>query len=158
MPYIIDGNNLIGSSPDLSLEEAGSRQQLIHIVRKFQQSRNSKVIIVFDGEPEGTSHRQELGPKYTVLYPRYGRSADDEIKRILNSYNDFRDVVLVTSDRELKSFARGLGARTVNSIEFYFTLKREYRVTGKKEETQKRIETSLSDQEVDQWLKIFSGD
>jgi len=158
MPYIIDGNNLIGSSPDLSLEEEGARQKVVHIVRKFQQNRNNKVIVVFDGEPDGTAHRQELGPKFLVLYPRYGRSADDEIKRILNSYNDFRDVVLITSDRELKAFARRLGARTVNSIEFYFKLKREYRETGKREETQKRIDTRLSDQEVDQWMKIFNGD
>lgn len=158
MPYIIDGNNLIGSSPDMSLEESGVRQKITHMVRKFQQNRNNKVIVVFDGEPEGTSHRQEMGPKFLVMYPRYGQSADDEIKHILDSYNDFRDVVLITSDRELKSYARKLGARTVNSIEFYFKLKREYRETGKREESQKRIDTRLSDQEVDQWMKIFNDE
>lgn len=158
MPYIIDGNNLIGSSPDISLEESGARQKVIHIVRKFQQNRNNKVIVVFDGKPDGENHHQELGPKFQIIFPRYGDSADDEIKRILGSYSDFRDVVLVTSDRELKVFARRLGARTVNSIEFYFRLKREYRETGKKEESRKRIETRLSDQEVDQWMKVFSDD
>ena len=158
MPYIIDGNNLIGSSPDISLEESGARQKVLHIVRKFQQNRNNKVIVVFDGKPDGATHHQELGPKFQIIYPQYGESADDEIKRILDSYSDFRDVVLVTSDRELKSFARRLGARTVNSIEFYFRLKREYRETDKKEESLKRIETRLSDQEVDQWMKVFTDD
>lgn len=158
MPYIIDGNNLIGSSPDMSLEESGVRQKTIQMVRRFQQNRNNKVIVVFDGEPDGTSHRQELGSKFLVVYPRYGQSADDEIKHILDSYNDFRDVVLITSDRELKSYARKLGARTVNSIEFYFKLKREYRETGKREESQKRIDTRLSEREVDQWMKIFNDE
>ena len=72
-----------------------------------------------------------------------------------NCMNYFKDVTLVTSDRELKNFAKKKGAKTVNSIEFYFELKRFNRFSGKKEESQKRINTALSDTEVDQWMKIF---
>jgi predicted RNA-binding protein with PIN domain len=155
MPYIIDGNNLIGSSPDISLEDTDARSKVINIVRKFQQNKNNNVILVFDGEPENGTHCQTITTKFTVVYPRYGNSADDEIMRTLNSYSYFKDVILVTSDRDLKLFARKKGAKTINSIEFHFELKRFNRIVGKKEDTQKRIETRLSKNEVDQWLEVF---
>ncbi len=39
MPYIIDGNNLIGSSPDISLEDNNSRTEIVAIVKKFQKKK-----------------------------------------------------------------------------------------------------------------------
>lgn len=155
MPYIIDGDNLIGSSPDINLDDPQARPKLVHIVKRFQENKNYNVIIVFDGGPESGVHREELTPKLSLRHPRDGDSADDEIKRILRGFNYFKDVVLITSDRELKSFAKNKGAKTINSIEFYFQLKRVSRISGKKEESRKRIDTELSDHEVDHWLKIF---
>ncbi len=155
MPYIIDGNNLIGCSPDISLEDSNSRSEIIGIVKKFQKKKNSKVIVVFDGEPDTFSNEENPTEKIVIRYPPIGDSADDEIKRILEGYTYFRDVVLVTSDRELKDVAKKKGARVVNSIEFYYELKRVYRATGRIELKQKRIDTELSEGEVDQWMKIF---
>ncbi len=155
MPYIIDGNNLIGCSPDISLEDSNSRSEIIGIVKKFQKKKKSKIIVVFDGEPDTFSNEENPTEKIVIKYPPIGDSADDEIKRILDGYTYFRDVVLVTSDRELKDVAKKKGARVVNSIEFYYELKRVYRATGRIELKQKRIDTELSDGEVDQWLKIF---
>jgi predicted RNA-binding protein with PIN domain len=155
MPCIIDGNNLIGSIPDITLDDPKARRKVIEIVRKYQENKKNAVIIVFDGEPDGNFHRQPLNEKFTVIYPRYGDSADDEIKRILNRYTYFKDVTLVTSDRELKTFAKKKGARTINSIEFHYELRRKYRAQGIKENNQKRIDARLSDNEIDQWMKIF---
>jgi predicted RNA-binding protein with PIN domain len=155
MPYIIDGDNLIGSSPDIALEDPEARSKLVHIIRTFQENRNNKVTVVFDGEPVHGVHREDFGSKFSVRYPVNGSSADDEIKEILGSFNHFKDVVLVTSDRELKTFARKKGARTINSIEFYFELKRISHISGKVEESRKRIDAQLSDREVDLWMKIF---
>lgn len=155
MPYIIDGNNLIGCSPDISLEDKNSRSEIIAIVKKYQKKKKSKVIVVFDGEPDTFSNEENPTEKIVVKYPPIGESADDEIKRILEGYTYFRDVVLVTSDRELKDVAKKKGAKVINSIEFYYELKRVYRATGRIEMKQKRIDNELSDGEVDQWMKIF---
>jgi predicted RNA-binding protein with PIN domain len=155
MPYIIDGNNLMGSSADISPDDPQARVKLVHFVRRFQENRKNNVIIVFDGVPENGLHREELSPKFSVRYPLSGSSADEEIKHILDGLNYFKDVVLVTSDRELKTYAREKGARTVNSVEFYYELKRVSRISGIKEESKKRIDAGLSDHEVDQWMKIF---
>jgi len=157
MPYIIDGNNLIGCSPDISLEDKEAREKLLYIVTKYQEKRNNSIIIVFDGEPENGLYREEVNQKFSVRYPRFGGSADEEIKELLGSYNDYRDVILVSSDRELKTMARKKGAKIVNSIEFYYKLKQAYRVDGWQEEKNKRIEAELSENEVDQWMKIFQN-
>ena len=51
MPYIIDGNNLIGSSRDISLDDKDAREKIVNLIRKFQESKNTKITVVFDGEP-----------------------------------------------------------------------------------------------------------
>jgi len=155
MPYIIDGDNLIGSAPDISLEDPQARSRLIHVVKKFHENKKSNVIIVFDGSPENGLHQEEICEKFCVRYSQNNSSADDEIKRILGGFSYFRDVIVVTSDKELKTFSKKKGAKTINSTEFYFELKRVFRLNGKMEETKKRINTKLSDMEVDQWMKIF---
>ncbi|MBE0665624.1 MAG: NYN domain-containing protein [Candidatus Aminicenantes bacterium] len=102
--------------------------------------------------------RNPINSKLTVVYPRYGLSADDEIKKILENYQHLKETVLVTTDRELKSFAKEKGAKTINSIEFYFTLKKAFVLHGKKEETLKRVNARVSQNEVEQWLKIFKSE
>lgn len=158
MPYIIDGNNLVGSSPDISLDDPEAKAKLLFIVKKFQENKKNNVIVVFDGEPEVyTLDGDTIRPnsKFNIVYPRGPGSADDEIKILLDGFNYFKDVTLVTSDKALKTYARKKGAKTVNSIEFYFELKRFSRVHGKHEERRQRIDAELSDIEVDQWMKIF---
>jgi predicted RNA-binding protein with PIN domain len=158
MPYIIDGNNLIGCAPDFSLGDPEARGKMVAIIRKFQESRNTKVTVVFDGEPQGSERHNPINSKLTVVYPRYGLSADDEIKGMLENGQHAKETVLVTTDRELKSFAKEKGVRTVNSIEFYFTLKKAFVSQGRKEETLKRVNTRVSKSEVEQWLKIFHNE
>ena len=158
MAYIVDGNNLIGCAPDFSLADPEARGKMVSIIRKFQESKNTKITVVFDGQPQGSELRNPINAKLTVVYPRYGQSADDEIKRILENYQHLKETILVTTDRELKSFAKEKGAKTINSIEFYFTLKKAFVSQGKKEETLKRVNTRVSQNEVEQWLKIFNSE
>ena len=155
MPIIIDGNNLIGASPDLNLADPDAREKLISIVRSYQERKRNKIILVFDGKPQHGLLTQQITEKLTVIYPRMDATADDEIKRVFDTYNDYRNVLLVSSDRELKKFAKKKGAKTINSIEFFYALKRSFHITGKKEESHKRINMELSDGEIDQWMKIF---
>jgi len=155
MPYIIDGNNLIGCAPDFSLGDPEARGKMVAIIRKFQESKNTKVTVFFDGEPQGSERLNPINSKLMVIYPRYGLSADDEIKKILENYRHVKETVLVTTDRELKNFAKDLGIRTVNSIEFYYMLKKVSVSHSRKEETLRRVNTRVSQNEVEQWLKIF---
>ena len=115
MPYIIDGNNLIGCAPDFSLSDPEARGKMVVIIKKFQESKNTKITVFFDGEPQGSELRNPINSKLTVVYPRYGLTADDEIKRILENYQHVKETVLVTADRELKTFAKEKGKITFTS-------------------------------------------
>ena len=52
MPYIIDGNNLIGCSADISLQDPEARKKLMTLLKSFQETRKTKVTVFFDGEPD----------------------------------------------------------------------------------------------------------
>jgi predicted RNA-binding protein with PIN domain len=157
MPYIIDGNNLVGSAPDIPSGDPEARTKILYLVEKFQEDKKNNIIVVFDGEPRTGVRREELSTRFSVLYPQYGNTADDEIREILDGFTNCKDVVVVSSDRALKALAREKGARTINSIEFYYELKRFSHIRGKKEASQKRIDAEISDREVDLWMKIFNG-
>ena len=144
MPYIIDGNNLIGTSPDIAIEDIDGREKITVLVEKFQNRKNNNVILVFDGEPKNAAYENTINGKFKVLYPRYGMSADDVIKNMLEEYTNFKDVILISSDRELKTFAKKKGAKTINSIEFYYELKRTYKIANKVEKNRKKIQKNNS--------------
>jgi len=155
MPYIIDGDNLIGSSPDFSKDDAEVHDKLIHLLKHFQETRKNNVIIVFEKEQSNCVYKDNIHPKFSVFYPKKDSSLLFEIKRILDTFHNFKNVTLVTSIRELKEYAKDKGAKTINTIEFYFELKRALRLDGQKEESQKRIKTELTEHEIDHWMKIF---
>ncbi len=156
MPYIIDGNNLIGSSPDIAIEDSDGREKIILLSEKFQNRKKNNVILVFDGEPKESAYENIVNNKFKILYPRFGMSADELIKNILKEYNDFKDVILISSDRELKTFAKKKGAKTINSIEFYYELKRTYKIANKVEKNTKKIDVEVSNNEIDHWMRVFS--
>jgi len=156
MPYIIDGNNLIGSSPDIKIEDIDGREKIIALAEKFQGRKKNNVLLVFDGEPKNAAYENAINNKFKVIYPRFGMSADEVIKNILDEYNNFKDVILISSDRDLKTFAKKKGAKTINSIEFYYELKRSYKIANKVEKNNKKIDIEVSTNEVDHWMKVFS--
>jgi len=83
MPYIIDGNNLIGSSPDIAIEDIDGREKITLLAEKFQNRKKNNVILVFDGEPKASAYENSVNNKFKILYPRFGMSADELIKKIL---------------------------------------------------------------------------
>ncbi|MGE5340193.1 MAG: NYN domain-containing protein [Candidatus Omnitrophota bacterium] len=155
MPYIIDGVNLIGSGPDFSSDDPNAQSRLLVVLRKYQENKKSSVIVLLKDIQDIQTEERDFSSKFCVQCPATGATVEDEIGRILERFHNFKDVVVVTSDRNLKTLAKKKGARVVNSTEFYFELKRISRISGMEEESQKRIEARVSDREVDQWMKIF---
>lgn len=157
MPCIIDGNNLIGSSPDLSHEDPDVRLQLLKAVIKYQKVKKNNIVLVFDGQPEDKILNHTEARKINVVFSGGSTTASVKIREILESYSNCKDAVVITSDRELKTFSRKNGAKSINSIEFYYKLKRFSRNSDKFDEKQKRIEVEVTENEVDDWMKIFEG-
>ncbi len=145
MPYLIDGNNLIGAYPFLEQGTLQSREFIIRRLLNFHRLTGKRIILVFDGAPHASSHRWEISPRnFTILFPSFGESADDVIKRNLRP-----GVVLVSSDRELVEEARKRKLRRIGVRDFARILEKFQR------QHREKPEWKPTPQEIEAWLKIF---
>lgn len=111
MPFLVDGDNLLGTwgRP----RTAAERRRLAFDLARFGARVGRRVVVVFDG-PEPAPG--QLGPD--VLFPGPGHSADDLILELLRREPDPRGFTVVTSDRSLGDRSRWLKARVERSDRF----------------------------------------
>jgi hypothetical protein len=121
MHILVDGYNLIRQSPEFrSFEQLGlesGRKHLISRLEQFRKMRGHKITIVFDGWENGslTQERTREGAT-TVIYSRKGERADEVIKRM--AAQGGRNMVVVTSDRDLAYSVTRSGATVISSSRF----------------------------------------
>lgn len=145
---ILDGHNLIGRAPGLSLnDEEGGREELLRRVGARKGSGRQSVLVVFDGNRPGAAQEGRFGG-LRVVYSPAGRSADDEILRRLAQGNP-RSSTVVTSDRALGVKARSLGAM-VETCETFLARLRSPSGGGASDR-----KPEAGPGEVDAWLDLF---
>jgi predicted RNA-binding protein with PIN domain len=143
--YLIDGNNLIGHSKDISYHDRQARQKLLDRVIPFLDQRNRQAVIVFDGgaEPLRKSRRIQLifsGPK---------SSADERIRRIVEASPSPRSLCVVTSDNAVYGYSRSCGARAMKCHEF----NRLLRGFSQSQENEENREVPVEN--LRQWMRYF---
>ncbi len=153
MPFLIDGHNLIGQMPDLSLSDPNDEDKLIARLRLFAERANKRVTVVFDPRPTDTTPRIGHGRirlgNLTALYALPGSKADDVIRNMVGEIKDKQGWVVVTSDAAVAGFIRATGIRVESASAFL-----------------KRLRTALSDRpsaekpqagarEIDNWADVF---
>ena len=118
---VIDGYNLIRQSEMLSAQEELSlqlgRDALLERLRQYKRVRSHRITVVFDAasKPNVAEERsQQKG--ISIIYSGQGESADTVIKRICRDEGD--QVLLVTTDRELASYAETRGSVAIDSEDF----------------------------------------
>jgi len=157
MPYLIDGNNLIGHIPHLTLNDPISKQRLVTQLLVFQRIKKIKIILVFDGPPDlhliGKEFRRK---KFSIVYPSHDENADTVIKTWIEKQTDLRRFYVVSSDSEIKAFARMNGAKVKGCDEFHKELKASLKEFRDAKATKKSNKT-LSPLEVNHWLEIFGS-
>ncbi|MGB8952140.1 MAG: NYN domain-containing protein [Candidatus Aminicenantales bacterium] len=155
MAYLIDGNNLLGFSFSTGFKDPQNKSALLRKIQIFQKIKKVRIILVFDGAAPPISI-QEKAPnkKFDVLYPPQGQSADSLIKEILSGQKDLKKFFVVSSDREIKHFARLRGAKAISCKDFNTELKKALKENREAREMKKNIPfpTSL---EVNLWLDVF---
>ena len=149
MPLLIDGHNLIGKMPDLSLEDLDDESDLTLRVRQYCRRNNRRATIVFDaGLVGGRSHNLSTA-KVEVLFASAGRSADGIIRERLRKASDPRSLLVVSSDRAVQEAASKRGARVVPAEEFAAELATDP-PRAKPEQEKTTPEGSL-----EEWLELF---
>jgi predicted RNA-binding protein with PIN domain len=154
MAYLIDGNNLLGHLFPGHFRDPGRRADLIGMLQGFQRQTRARVVLVFDGAaPAGLP---DFGrEKFAVVFPSEGEPADAAIFDHIERLRDRRHLVVVSTDREIRDFARASGATPRTAEEFHREMKRVLRERRAARELDKADE-SVSRLEVDLWTRAFT--
>lgn len=157
MAYLIDGNNFIGHSSPAELRDPQSKHRLVSKLQRFQRQKKTRVLVVFDGNPDSDFIDERFRKKYfSVLFPSFDQNADEVIKEIISKQTDLRRFFVVSSDREIKNFAKAKGAKSLNCKEFERELKSALKEHRESQAEEKKV-APPSSFEINQWLKIFKN-
>ncbi|HPB59169.1 MAG TPA: NYN domain-containing protein [Candidatus Saccharicenans sp.] len=154
MAYLIDGNNLMGQADPYFKYNISSRSQLIGRLLLFQKATRSRLFLVFDGRPPEEDRLIKLNPKFTVLFPESGQSADELIEELLNLKKDRRYYQVVSSDRGVREIARQHGVKSMTCQEFLKELKKILKDSRANRELEKQTEDSTP-LEISLWDELF---
>jgi predicted RNA-binding protein with PIN domain len=154
MAYLIDGNNLLGRIAPDELRQRSGRDGLVVKLLAFQRVTRTRIHLVFDGNPERERTEVPVNPKFTILYPGEGQSADDVIEDVIRRLTDRRRFFVVSTDRAVREFAKENGVTPVTSELFAKELKAALKERRKQKEMEKHVD-SPSPLEVDLWDEVF---
>ncbi len=146
--YIIDGNNVIGKMPELFKlqikDKQASREKLAFMLEKYFIDKKCKISLHFDGY-------QNLPLKISKIKIIYSDNltADDKIKEEIEKSKNRKNVIVVTSDNNLREFARVCSCGNILSEDFG----RELYMKKNVNEEEKRIE-EIND--VEEFKKLFN--
>ena len=115
MPYLLDGNNLIGLFLKTSRPSAEDRQALISELSQRLRRTRARAILFFDGPAGGRG--SSMGT--LTIRAASGGTADDAILREIEKTRSPGEMIVVTADRGLSRRARDAGAVVCAPEEFF---------------------------------------
>ncbi|MFN8372334.1 MAG: NYN domain-containing protein [Anaerolineae bacterium] len=157
MPYLIDGHNLIGQLPDISLTDPNDEAQLVQKLNGFAARTGKRCVVIFDHGLPGGASRMSTGSVQVLFASRPGE-ADDLMLRRIEQMRDTKGWVVVTSDQRVIEAARRKGIGALRSAAFAQLLQdAPPRTRGKPPQTADDKPAYISPQEIEEWLKKFGG-
>jgi predicted RNA-binding protein with PIN domain len=151
VPILIDGHNLIGRLPTLSLQDPDDEEKLVRLLRSYRARTGKAITVVFDpGQASALAKSHRLGGIEVVFAP-HGSSADAVIARRVRRSRNPRAWLVVTSDRKLASTVATLGARVQSADAFASAMPRPA------EESPEWKDTPPTPEDVEAWLALFEG-
>jgi len=153
MPYLIDGNNLLGSWGGPS-DGDDRRSEVVRRVARFCRARNVRATVVFDGHPlRPDMAQQDLGP-VSLRVPPAGQDADSVIRELLDRAPRPGEIIVVTSDKAVYSYAKTIGASVLRAHEWNLLERRIGSASGEDAKGEKPEHET----DVEGWLKKFGGE
>jgi predicted RNA-binding protein with PIN domain len=150
VPILIDGHNLIGQMPSISLRDPDDEEKLIRVLMSYGARTGKKITVVFDpGAAYALPETRRKG-SLEVVFASRGTNADRVIERRVRRMPMPQEWLVVTSDRELAEKVGRLGARVRGAGEFAAEL------SGPADTPDGEWKGDApSPEEVDDWLAIF---
>ena len=162
MPVIIDGYNVIYAidavrphgSPKSS---AAEREKFLLLLGHYAAISRQDLTVVFDGGPG--RHPPKSPPRLQLVFSGH-RSADSRIKEMVEKSSYAREIAVVSSDREIRTFVKRYGAKSVSAKAFASELKKTLReksqMESKAEPRDRMVGPGESDRDF--WLDYFGMD
>ncbi len=152
MTYMIDGHNLIGKLPDISLDDPNDEALLVQKLTGFAARTGKSCLVVFDhGLPGGSSRMSTRSVQ--VVFASGRSTADHVMVERIYKIQDIKGWVVVTSDNDVMSRARRRGMETLHSEEFARLLEAP---PPKVEDAGEASDVNLSSEEIDEWMNLFA--
>jgi predicted RNA-binding protein with PIN domain len=152
VPYVIDGNNLLGSWGGPQGQD-DRRAEVVRRVAAFLRAKGARGTLVFDGHPlRPDMEAQDLGP-LRLRVPPQGTDADTIIREIVDTSDRPKELIVVTSDKALYSYVKTAGAAVLRAHEWNAL---ERRIAPRAAEVSGG-EKPQREHDVEGWLKKFGG-
>ncbi|MCX8057296.1 MAG: NYN domain-containing protein [Ignavibacteria bacterium] len=152
LTYLIDGNNVIRTNPDLNkvfLENPeDAKNYLINKVLDYFRNKNNKATIFFDGFNFIHSFTQ-ISNNVSIKHAK-DKTADEVILVTIEKSKNTKNLVIVTSDLALISKAKLYKCHVITSTEF---LQKIFNQKNKDEFKP----SDLSSSEINYWLRLFNN-
>lgn len=149
MPVLIDGHNLIGRSPVLSLADPDDEEKLLRLLQPFQARRKGSLVVVFDPGVTSSPARTRRQGRIQVVYAPSGSSADEVIAKQVGASPNPSEWLVVTSDHALASRVQRLGARVQSAEDLIAAMEASQNAEAEWKDL------TPSSGEVEFWLKQF---
>ncbi|MEZ4669228.1 MAG: NYN domain-containing protein [Anaerolineae bacterium] len=154
MTYMIDGHNLIGKLPDMSLDDPNDEALLVQKLAGFCARTGKNCLVVFDhGLPGGSSRMSTRSVQ--VVFASGRSTADRVMMERISKIPDTKGWIIVSSDRDVMNAARARHMGTLHSEEFVRLMEAP---PPKVVDAGEASDVNLSKAEVDEWLDMFGGD
>lgn len=115
--YIIDGNNLIGKIRSLSIlqskDKQASREKLAFLIDRYFANKKVEVTLHLDGFAN-----EKISTSRIKLIYSNEISADEKIKKQIETAGNKRNTTVVSSDNNVREFAKVCGCACVLSEDF----------------------------------------
>jgi predicted RNA-binding protein with PIN domain len=116
MILVIDGYNILKRQHGVQFVDEVVRKRFIHGLAGYARYSGNKVLVVFDGGAHDDAY-DDYGRSVQVVYSGTRETADDYIKRYIKTHAH-KDLMLVTSDRELNRIADRYEVPSLDAHEF----------------------------------------
>ena len=160
MPYLFDGYNVYHAAGHICHQWSHvTPDTLCRHIAEDMQKLDEHGVVVFDGSrPADSSMDVEPRGYLRIVYAGGGNSADDLIEKMISDNTHPKRLVVVSSDRRIRSASRRRRAESLAADDYLTELlaRQNQAPPGPSEPEEKQ--QGLGDGQTDDWLELFGLD
>ena len=127
MLLLIDGYNLIKQVLGCQRVSHAQLTCVVAELERYLKRQRLQAIMILDGGQSAYGHEIKHA-LLTICFSGYQRTADEVIIKYLDEH-DQQDIVVITSDRQLRNYAHSKRKETICADEFYYQFMKKDRGT-----------------------------